>query len=180
MPKHTVNQGPLPGETYYTHRKNMLLKYKELYGDMKPKAKYKIGDHEEDYEHFPQHMWGEGLGSVVSHIRGGRYHADKREELEALGFVFKKQKVGRGNALGWDVLEACIVQYKAVNPVTTKENGWIMPKGFKVPDGDAAWPKEARGKGLGYIMNHIRHNGNYKEHRKELEALGIDFTIQEP
>ena len=111
----SVAQGPREGESVYDHRKNMLLKHQEVVGNMTPKQVYRIPWD----ERFPPHMWGEHLGSVVNCIRCGKYHPDKREELEALGFVFKKQKVGRGNALGWDVLKACVVQYKAVNPVNT-------------------------------------------------------------
>ena len=165
----SVAQGPLEGESVYDHRKNMLLKHQEVVGNMTPKQLYRI-----PYDElFPPHMWGEPLGKVVAQIRCGRYHADKREELEALGFVFEKQSNAPGTALGWEVVEACIVQYKALNPETTKEKGWKMPQDFCVPDGDAAWPEKAWGKPLGQTMRNIRRGLCYKEHRAEIEALDI-------
>ena len=163
----TVAQGPREGESVYDHRKNMLLAYHEVHGDMTPKRLYRIPWD----DRFPPHMWGETFGNVVSDIRRGRAHADKREELEALGFDFSTQ--AHPNKLGWDVVEQCLVQYKAVNPETTKEKGWVVPRDFYVPSGDHAWPEAAWGKGLGRIMDDMRHKGTYKEHHDAVEALGI-------
>ena len=125
-------------------------------------------------DRFPPHMWGENLGTVVCMIRNEVAHKDKREELEALGFVFEKQIREPFNKLGWEVVEACLVQYKVANPETTKEKGWIMPQVFYVPE-DAAWPEKAWGKNLGSIVRDIRHKGNYKEHCAAIEALGITY-----
>ena len=147
----------------------MLLKHQEVVGNMTPKQLYRIPYDES----FPPHMWGEPLGSVVNKIRNMGMHADKREELEALGFVFEKQAMGTSVKLGWEVVEACIVQYKAANPETTKEEGWKMPQDFYVPDGDAAWPEKAWGKNLGFTLKNIRFGLCYKEHRAEIEALNI-------
>ena len=156
----TVAQGPREGESVYDHRTNMLLAWQEVFGNMTPKDRDLV-----PYDgRFPPHMWGENLGRVVSKIRGGEMHADKREELEALGFVFEKQ--ANPNALGWDVVEACLVKYKAANPETTKEKGWIVSMGFYVPE--KAW-----GKNLGRIVENIRISGYYKENRAAVEALGI-------
>ena len=164
-----VEQGPQEGESVYDHRKNMLLKHQEVVGNMTPKFLYRIPFD----ERFPPHMWGENLGTVVSEIRKGNCHADKREELETLGFDFGKQAMGTSVKLGWEVVEACIVQYKAANPETTKEKGWKMPRDFEVPDGDAAWPEKAWGKPLGETMHNIRRGLCYREHRAEIEALDI-------
>ena len=65
------------------------------------------------------------------------------------------------------------MQYKAANPETTKEKGWIMPQRFRVPKCDASWPEQARGKKLGAIVGNIRSGKYYKEHRVAVEALGI-------
>ena len=246
------------GESAFDHHMNMLRTYKEVHGHLKMRQRYCIPWD----NHFLPHMWGENLGSVVRRIRGGRIHADKREELEALGFDFLKQvnplmlgfpvlkqslekykavyypditegqlwtvsqrfmvptddpawpeevrgkRLGafvdkirnRGyykenqeeletmgldlskqerfnlsalNAIGWDVVEQCLVQYMELNPETTKEKGWTVPRDFHVPSGDPAWPEAAWGKNLGAIVLHIRINGTYKKHRAAVEAQGI-------
>ena len=123
---------------------------------------------------WPEEARGKGLGSIVCDIRNNGCHHVKRKELEAMGLDFSKQQNGAGhNALGWDVVEQCIRQYKAANPKTTKEKGWTVPLDFYVPSGDAAWPEEAWGKGLGMIVKSIRINCTYKDHRAAVEALGI-------
>ena len=127
---------------------------------------------------WPVEAWGKGLGRIVYDIRHKGTYKDHHEEMEELGITFDKHKQGGHNALGWEVVEACIEQYKIRNPETTKKKGWIMPRDFEVPDNDAALPEAAWGKGLGYIFNQIRHNGYYKKHRAAAEELGITFEKQ--
>ena len=128
----------------------------------------------EDDADWPEEAWGKNLGRIARNILYNGSYKEHRGELEALGIDFKKQKHGGQGALGWDVLKACLVHYKAKdNPKTTKKKGWFPPQNFYVPEGDAAWPKEAWGKPLGKIVNNIRHKGYYRDHHEELKALGI-------
>jgi hypothetical protein len=62
-----------------------LKKYAEMHGSLMPKYNFVVprGD-----PHWPKSMWGMNLGSVVQDIKKGECYRDKREELEAMGFVY--------------------------------------------------------------------------------------------
>ena len=122
---------------------------------------------------WPEEAWGNNLWAIVLNIRYHGSYQENREELEAMGLDFSKQQKGGENALGWDVVEQCLVQYKVLNPETTKEKGWRVRKGFYVPSGDAAWPEAAWGRNLVKIVDNIRYAGHYKKHRAAAVALGI-------
>ena len=117
---------------------------------------------------WPEEFWGLKLGGVVNNIRGGRTHADKKKELEAAGFDFAKQAVGV--AIGWEVVKAALLAYKEL------EGDLLVPPTFVVPHDDPEiWPESTWGVKLGSIVNHIRHNGTYKDYKQELLAMGFVY-----
>jgi hypothetical protein len=122
---------------------------------------------------WPEEFWGLKLGRVVEYIRGGRTHADKKKELEAAGFDFIKQERGKGKALGWEVVKAALLAYKGL------EGDLLVPKTFVVPSGDPeTWPESTRGVKLGKIVDHIRNDGYYKDHKQELLAMGFVYKCR--
>jgi hypothetical protein len=49
-----------------------------------------------------------------------------------------------------------------------------ITRSFVVPE-TANWPESIRGIKLGKIVNHIRSRNSFKDHREELEAMGIEY-----
>jgi Helicase associated domain len=84
-----------------------------------------------------------------------------------LGFDYSPQPIG----FGWDVVKQALLVYRDTN-------GHLrVPAKFKVPDAEP-WPEEMWGDSLGYVVNNIRNNGAYNDHRADLVAMGFDFGSQ--
>jgi hypothetical protein len=122
---------------------------------------------------WPEEFWGLRLGNVVSDIRRGRSHADKKEELEAAGFDFDKQSCATGKATGWEKVKAAFETYKTVN------GDLLVPAKFVVPHDDPEWPKSTWGVNLGGIVNRIRSGKSYKDHKEELLTMGFQYVLRE-
>jgi hypothetical protein len=114
---------------------------------------------------WPEDMWGLKLGSVVTEIRRGKRHKDKREELESIGFLFEKQIDPRCH--GWDLIKLALETYKALN------GDVLVNAPFVVPTKDAQWPSDTWGMKLGSIVNNIRYMNNHADHREDVIAMGI-------
>ena len=54
----------------------------------------------------------------------------------------------------------------------------MVPREFIIPIDDEKYPQQMRGRALGETVNQIRGSAHYKEHEKELRAIGFDFSCQ--
>ena len=88
--------GPLPGEGRYDWKKRMLLRFKELYGDMLVPAMFVVTY----MDSWPEEMWGYRLGRLVNNIRSGLTLKSQKEDLISIGFEFETgpASVGRQRA----------------------------------------------------------------------------------
>ena len=122
---------------------------------------------------WPEKYWEEKLGSIVSEIRRGNQHADKKKELEAAGFDFAKQaNAGEKRSTGWEVVKAALLAYKALH------GHLLVPGAFVVPSDDPHYPKSTWGVRLGITVHNIRNRGYYcEEHvQGDLRTMGFDFA----
>lgn len=53
-----------------------------------------------------------------------------------------------------------------------------VPGKFEVPSDDSNYPKESWGLALGNTLHNIKAGRSYADHKAELEALGITFTLE--
>ena len=72
--------------------KSSLLQYKALFGDLLVHRDFVVPNNHPDW---PQNTWGIRLGSRVHHLRNRGDHADKRNELLEMGFMFRVSKLSK-------------------------------------------------------------------------------------
>jgi hypothetical protein len=108
------------------------------------------------------------LGYIVNNIRYNNAYKQYRLELEEMGFDYDPQLI----LYGWDLVERALQAYKE------RVGHLCVPRKFAIPNNDASWPKELWGMKLGNAVSHIRNDNHYEERRKELEAMGFDYSSQ--
>ena len=141
--------------------KEMLLRYKEINGNLLIPANFRIPIDSPDW---PESMWGTWLGHVVNAIRSRGSYGGNKEELEAMGFWFGKSR----NEMFESVKSALLVYLKL-------HGDFNVPTDFKVPMNNPLWPEDTWGMSLGHRANTIRRNEAYTAHRPELIALGFTY-----
>jgi hypothetical protein len=72
--------------------KRALEVYKWSYGDLLVPAKFTVPKNDSTW---PEELWGMGLGKTVSNIRNNNAYDEHELELEAMGFVYDRQKSGQ-------------------------------------------------------------------------------------
>ena len=152
-----------PIVTKYDTAKIALLSYQRHYGDMLVPFKFMIP---KKSDKWPEETWGINLGVMVSNIRSGGSHADKREELISLGFNFNS-RIAR-----YELVKLALLKYKDLYGSTR------VPQSFVVPDISDIWPKGMWGMNLGSIVHSIRGGARYTEKKQELIDIGFDFDSQ--
>ena len=158
----TVPIGPSGGETTYQFIKRILIRYKELYGNMLVPHTFVVLWTSD----WPEDMWDVKLGLRVYNIRTGQDHKEHKKELLELGFQYEKVKL----SLEWETLKLAFLTYKELN------NGSMeMSQKFVVPS-DSDWPVSTWGVKLGGVVNNIRSQNQYKLHRSELEEMGFRYN----
>lgn len=96
---------------------------------------------------WPVEMWGEKLGNIVSHIRSGNIHKNKREDLESIEFDFSRQG---WEHYGWDCVKLALLTYKQLN------EDLLVAQSFRVPYDDSRWPDNTWGMKLGKTVSKLR------------------------
>lgn len=138
----------------------MLLRHKELHGDMLVNQSFNIPSTEE----WPQDMWNYNLGQCVSDIRRKKRYVDKEKELLTIEFPFNnKAKVS-----GFNIVKDALETYKKLH------NNLEVPGKFVIPT-EEKWHENLWGVNIGLIVRGIRYRRNYKEHHDELKAMGFRF-----
>lgn len=141
--------------------KEALVIYKQLHGDLLVPQAYKISNAGTSY---PEHLHGMSLGIIVRSIRAEKAFDAHRKELENIGFIYdlEQYEVGR-------IKEALRI-YKALY------GNIMVPFSFAIGLHDPCYPKHLRGMKIGSILFNIRHKGQYKRHREDFIAVGVDFV----
>jgi hypothetical protein len=107
---------------------------------------------------------GKGVNKIRSREDFVKHHAERRAELDALGFVWDDHE------RRWEVVRAALLVYKEMH------GNLEVPTAFVVPS-EAPWPEEAWRVPLGSRVHVIRSKEIYvKDHperRAELDALGF-------
>ncbi len=128
--------------------------YKAEFGDLLVPSIFEVPDDAE-----PEAIRGLTLGTTVQRIRDGSSYADRRAELDAIGFVWKVRDYEFLNrvlpGLQW---------YKA------DRGDLLVKKRFVVPDD--AEPEAIRGLTLGATVKNIR-KGAYADRKPQLDAVGF-------
>ena len=119
---------------------------------------------------WPKDMWGMKLGKTAGNIRLGKLHKNHKTMLEFFGLDFSIRNT-------WDKTYTALKRYKDLNVPVAEQDHWTIPQKFVVPPGNASWPQSMWGMKLGTVVMSIRMGLTHKSHRKELEGLGLDFTV---
>jgi len=102
----------------------------------------------------------------VSEIRCSDYYKEHKEELLTIGFDYDKQ---RGD---FDLLMEALLVYKSIH-------GHLkVPGKYVIEKDNMRYPERMRGKDLGRRVRFIKNLDNYAQYRKELLAIGMEFTFQ--
>lgn len=139
-----------------------LLKYKDLYRDIRVPQSFVVP---KDSDFWPEKTWNMRLGSVVSDIRRGKRYAERRKELENIGFAFDPQKT----IYGYTLTKEALILYKKIS----EKNDMQVPYNYIVEE-NTIWPKAMWGMKLGRLSNNIK-GGNYADKKEELESIGFSF-----
>jgi hypothetical protein len=141
-----------------------LLKYKDLNDNMLVPAKFVVPVNDITW---PEETWGMKLGQFVFNIRAGKCYANKREDLESIGFNFNSRQSCR-----YEAIRAALMKYKDLN------DNMLVPTKFVVPVNDISWPEETWDIKLGQFVFNIRAGNSYADKREDLESIGFDFNPQ--
>ena len=158
-----VPLGPKKNESKFDFDKRVLIRYKELFGDMVIPY-YFIVPWNTDW---PEDMWDYRLGYRCCLIRRGKIYQLQALELAKLGFNFSDQR----KPFSWETVKSVLIRYKELNNQSV-----AVPYSFVVPTGSSQWPQVAWGMKLGCLMKDVRLKTSHnlrKDHREELEEIGV-------
>ena len=159
----TIPLGPTDNETIFDFDKRVLIRYKELNGNILVPSFYVVPWNSD----WPEDMWGHKLGYKCGLIRIGQIYTDKGYELAKIGFDFSNQK----KTADWETLKSALLRYKELN-----NGSLIVPQKFEIPTGSNEWAQNLWGLKLGFLLKAVRlrsHNKIGKEHREDLQAMGV-------
>jgi virulence-associated protein VapD len=147
----------------YDKIKTALLTYQVLNDDMLVPSVFVVPTNDITW---PEETWGIPLGSVVSCIRYGNSHVDKRADLESIGFNFNPQTTR------YERIKTALLTYQALN------DDMLVPSNFIVPTTDVVWPTNTWGMRLGRFVFHIRSGDTFIDKRADLESIRFDYSSQ--
>ena len=160
-----IPMGPVGKEDSFAFDLRCLLKYLEIFGNMRIRHSFEIPWN----EFWPQEMWSYKLGNQTRKIRESRIYVDKKEELIKIGFSFKKLLAREG--YGWDRIKLSLLQYKNIH------GNLLVHRDFIVPINDPLWPPTTWGIRLGSRVHHLRNRGDHADKRDELIEMGFKFRV---
>ncbi|OWY94453.1 hypothetical protein PHMEG_00035809, partial [Phytophthora megakarya] len=144
-----------------------LRRFRDLNGHLSVPYDFRIPS---DTSQWPEHLWGQCLGSKVHNMRnnGKRDMQRVRDKkvLDEMGFV-------------WDCKETEWSEriLPALEMYRQLKRDCRIPYNFVVPQHDS-WPRKLWNLGLGSIVNQIRHKDTYRTQvsRDSLRLKEIDFV----
>ena len=150
-------KGPLAGETLYEFHRRCLLRYQQIYGDMRVHRSFIVPWTDE----WACEMWDVKLGNLVHHIREERRYIN--EDLAAIGFDYSAQ---RNANVEWNVLKFALQTYKSIH------GDLLIPLSFAIPQESPMWPDNTWGMKLGRMLYNARHKSHITHH-EELRGMGV-------
>ena len=150
-------KGPLAGETLYEFHRRCLLRYQQIYGDMRVRQSYIVPWTDE----WACEMWDVKLGGLVNSIRHERRYIN--EDLAAIGFDYSAQINAN---VEWNVLKFALQTYKNIH------GDLLVPQSFVIPQDSPMWPDNTWGMKLGRIFFNARRKSCITHHG-ELREMGV-------
>ena len=141
-----------------------LVKFKDLFGNMLVSALFTIPA---DDDSWPKCTRGMNLGAVVHKIRADNRYIGHRSQLESIGFEYNP----RMRVYRYASVKAALLTYMDIY------DNLLVPSAFTIPVDDY-WPEKTWGMRLGATVHQIRAGYAYKDHRKELESIGFDYSSE--
>eukprot|EP01034_Spumella_vulgaris_P033493 gene33493-41337_t len=117
---------------------------------------------------WPEETHGLNLGFIMNNIRCRGLHKPIHADLRALGFNLDPIS----DSPDYDRIKEALMVFKEQNRTAQ------VPANFIVPEGDESYPKFTWGMSLGGRMISIVNSDYYREHREELEELGVVYKFQ--
>lgn len=156
-----------------------LISYYNLYGDVSIAQNFVIPSANASW---PMASWGMPLGKIVNRIRArhdffrGNEAADRRRQLDGLGFVWDRQE--QQFQIFYNALRYYAFKHE-MGPYSTTERikPLRVPSSYTIPYNDDSWPQEMWNYSLGAKCTAVRQQGIYVKNRmsrqKLLEELGF-------
>ncbi len=154
--------GPQNNGVDFQRTYDALVAYKSIHCNLEVPDKFAVPEND---SRFPQNTWGVKLGNNLKNIRYRDAWSEHRERLEALGVSYEVKSL-----LGFEVIFSALQSYKALHGDVK------VPQKFIVPENDQNYPENTWGMKLGITLHNIRIKSCFKEHREQLQALGVNFT----
>lgn len=153
-----------------------LVKYKEIYGDVRVPNKYIVPREET----WPKLCWDMKLGLKLSSIRStGRYVKDdnnRKKQLDELGFEWRLRdhthKQQLGEQLFEQIYEALVLYKENIDAELNVSPSYVIPA-------DETWPEHLWNLKLGEYVQSIKDKDKlvfgHEEREKRLKELGLTF-----
>ena len=139
----------------------MLLRYKELHGDLKVPPSFIVPG---DSELWPREARKFDLGYVVRSIRLGLVFPDEYQTYLNAGFEFDII-----HNFDYVAVKLALLRYKELH------GDMMVPTTFVVASKSSKWPEETWSLNLGAVVVNIRESNEYEEHKEELVAMGFNY-----
>jgi len=166
------------------HSKFQLIKqafqvYKSIYGHLLIPRTFIVAKMD---IRFPEEFRGRPLGQIVSNIRQENLFTSYKDELIAMGFIYKVQEYEINR------LFQAIREYKEIyGHVNIHRTFWITKQLIDNNENDNGgvggegkkrklFSKELRGMELGKSVMRISRYGAYEKHAEEFQALGLTIV----
>lgn len=149
---------------YYEATRELLVRYKQLRGNMKIHTTFRIPRNSESW---PESSWGYRLGKVAYRIRYGRLFIFYRDDLEKIGFIFPEKR----NPYSSLKIMRMLLRYKELH------SDMRVPPSFIIPDDPDLWPREARNFDLGYVVRSMRLGLVFPDEYHDFLNAGFEFEI---
>ncbi|KAF0737744.1 hypothetical protein Ae201684P_004756 [Aphanomyces euteiches] len=141
-----------------------LETYKSIHGDLLVPQSFVVPTN--DNTHWPVEVWGMQLGRVVGTLRRSvdTMPSDRRDELDALGFVWD----GLRMKLSWEDKLAALTTYRSIHRHVK------VPISFTVPS-VSPWPESTWSMALGNVVHRLRVAADTLpvDRRAKLDELGF-------
>lgn len=159
-----INRVPSDDEKY-----DMIMKYKELYGNFAVPREFQINSNDEKWGEFKE-LHGFKLGIFINNMKSrGNSYSNLKERLTLVGFSHKRK-----TSITADVTIDMLLKYKYIY----NEPFIYVPYNFVVPCTNE-WPTKMHGIALGRITSNLV-NGRMvlsEKEKDQMERIGVRFKI---
>ncbi|EQC36650.1 hypothetical protein SDRG_06087 [Saprolegnia diclina VS20] len=111
---------------------------------------------------YPRDVWGLQLGYAVDNLRRRSMSADRRDDLDAMGFVWDHPEHA------WRLKVDAVVHYYALHGHTAIDKDYVVPQ-------DDAWPTAMHGLKLGQHVGYMRSRKHEASDKDKATLAHTDF-----